>query len=154
MHLYSCSFRLLKARVGIVGAAMAPGIPNCVRSLLYKTEFCRYYTTGTCCQGDSCNYAHTEFELRVRPDLSKTRLCPSFGEMRKCVDKDCTYAHSDRELRVTLGIFKTQLCLHDERGHCKRGDRCRHAHGMSDLRTYGPGVVPYKQCEGRFYYIV
>lgn len=44
------------------------------------------------------------------------------------------FAHGDGDLRVTAGIYKTQMCNFFERGYCKKGDRCNHAHGVADLR--------------------
>lgn len=56
------------------------------------------------------------------------------------------FAHGDSDLRVTAGIYKTQICNFYERGHCKKGDRCNHAHGDADLRPMmSPQKTPVKE---------
>eukprot|EP00439_Symbiodinium_sp_Y106_P087081 s121_g39.t1 len=49
---------------------------------------------------------------------------------------DCKFAHGEQELRVSPSVYKTQLCNFFARGHCKKGERCRHAHGRAELREF------------------
>lgn len=55
-----------------------------------------------------------------------------------CSDTNCMYAHGEGDLRVTQGIYKTQICNFYERGYCKKGERCNHAHGKEDVRAMAP----------------
>merc|ERR1719272_1928002 len=77
-------------------------------------------------------------ELRNAPNLQKTKLCRAFLA-GGCNNENCYFAHGETDLRVTAGIYKTQICNFYERGYCKKGDRCNHAHGNVDLR---PAAAP------------
>merc|ERR1719272_1662200 len=78
-------------------------------------------------------------ELRNAPNLQKTKLCRAFLS-GGCNDENCYFAHGETDLRVTEGIYKTQICNFFERGYCKKGDRCNHAHGAVDLRPSAPSA--------------
>lgn len=41
----------------------------------YKTRPCSFFAKGKCTRGEKCKYAHGNFELQSRPDLSFTSLC-------------------------------------------------------------------------------
>lgn len=100
----------------------------------YKTEMCRFMLNGRCKKGDACSHAHSEGELRAKPDLSKTRMCQSLLQKGACSDrKRCPYAHDIRQIRSTNAFFKTKMCSFYESGCCKLGSKCRYAHGQSDL---------------------
>lgn len=63
-----------------------------------KTELCRYHPK--CHRGDQCLYAHSEAELRARPNFTKTRMCAGYRDGRcKLSATDCPFAHGRRELR-------------------------------------------------------
>lgn len=96
-----------------------------------KTRVCPWYTSGRCMMGDHCNYAHSQSELRVRPDLTRTRMCP---KMESCTDPSCRFAHGSEELRATGAFFRTKLCKFWQKGSCPAGVHCRHAHGEEQLR--------------------
>eukprot|EP00382_Lankesteria_abbotti_P000519 CAMPEP_0113845204 /NCGR_PEP_ID=MMETSP0372-20130328/630_1 /TAXON_ID=340204 /ORGANISM="Lankesteria abbotti" /LENGTH=1035 /DNA_ID=CAMNT_0000814227 /DNA_START=99 /DNA_END=3206 /DNA_ORIENTATION=- /assembly_acc=CAM_ASM_000359 len=90
---------------------------------------------GKCKMKDGCNYAHTEAELRRKPDLSCTKLCPSVEKGKECVNASCRYAHKQSELRATSIFHKTKMCKHWKNGKCSGGVTCRHAHGDNDIRS-------------------
>ncbi|CEL93021.1 unnamed protein product [Vitrella brassicaformis CCMP3155] len=94
---------------------------------------CIFWQQGECTRGESCRYAHSESEVRTRPDLTKTRLCENF-QKGECLDPHCAFAHGEDELRSTDDFYKTSLCVFWKRGTCKRGQFCRHAHGVEELR--------------------
>mmetsp|Transcript_7643 Transcript_7643/g.18080 ORF Transcript_7643/g.18080 Transcript_7643/m.18080 type:complete len:256 (+) Transcript_7643:58-825(+) len=100
---------------------------------LRKTKLCRFFASGRC-NHQSCNFAHSAEELRDLPNFAKTRMCPDLvaGD---CSDPSCSYAHSREQLRVTGAVYKTQLCVYDQRGRCRKGSRCTHAHGQHELNT-------------------
>mmetsp|Transcript_57207 Transcript_57207/g.92668 ORF Transcript_57207/g.92668 Transcript_57207/m.92668 type:complete len:505 (+) Transcript_57207:168-1682(+) len=100
---------------------------------LTKTKMCAFFERGKCAS-ETCNYAHSQEELRSAPNLQKTKLCKSFLQGNCNLGQNCVYAHGDQDLRVTSGIYKTQMCHFFLRGHCKKGDRCNHAHGAVDIR--------------------
>jgi hypothetical protein len=44
---------------------------------LKKTKICPVVKQGKRCpKADMCNFAHTNEELRAKPNLSKTKMCP------------------------------------------------------------------------------
>lgn len=100
---------------------------------LVKTKFCMYHLKGTCQYGSACSFAHSNSELQSTPDLWKTRLCKAYAE-GGCTDPDCSFAHGEGELRSTDIFFKKTLCIWHQKGKCRDGDRCRYAHGISELR--------------------
>merc|ERR1719161_1404479 len=59
-----------------------------------KTEMCKFNLLGICNKGSACAFAHSDVELKNRPDLSRTRLCRVFLQTGQCNDKNCTFAHS------------------------------------------------------------
>lgn len=111
-----------------------PKLNHLVAAQLCKTKMCAMFTRGQC-RDEACRFAHSRMELRSAPDLTKTAMCRAFARGR-CKDPACRFAHGEEELRVTPTVYKTQLCNFFERGRCKKGDRCRHAHGTSELRSF------------------
>mmetsp|Transcript_119035 Transcript_119035/g.333461 ORF Transcript_119035/g.333461 Transcript_119035/m.333461 type:complete len:266 (+) Transcript_119035:58-855(+) len=66
-----------------------------------KTLLCRYFPR--CTKGDACPYAHTEAELRTRPDFTKTRICAGFRDGRcKLSASECLFAHRRHDLHAVL----------------------------------------------------
>lgn len=98
------------------------------------------FTRGAC-NDARCSFAHCETELREQPDLAKTAICRAFSR-GECKDTNCKYAHGDEELRVSPSVYKTQLCRFHARGSCKKADRCRHAHGRHELRSFQAAAPP------------
>mmetsp|Transcript_46020 Transcript_46020/g.129486 ORF Transcript_46020/g.129486 Transcript_46020/m.129486 type:complete len:194 (+) Transcript_46020:98-679(+) len=65
-----------------------------------KTELCRYYPK--CAKGSDCPYAHSENELRSRPNFTKTRMCAGYKDGRcQLPASDCPFAHGRQDLRPT-----------------------------------------------------
>ncbi|KAF4716838.1 hypothetical protein FOZ62_008199 [Perkinsus olseni] len=100
----------------------------------YKTEMCKFMLNGSCSKGATCSHAHTKEELREKPDLSKTRMCRALLQKGACSNhRRCPYAHDIRQVRSTNAFFKTKMCSFYESGFCKLGNKCRYAHGESEL---------------------
>lgn len=101
----------------------------------YKTQLCPFLfgENKHCAKGNKCGYAHSNEELRSRPDLRKTKLCSAYMK-GQCTDRDCKYAHGRHELRWTHQYYKTSPCKYWACGTCYAGDNCRHAHGEGEIR--------------------
>ena len=85
--------------------------PQKVFQDFYKTQICPQYPMGTCYKGENCTYAHSETEMRKKPDLSKTKLCEAFMKGGSCINGDkCVFAHGTYELKSTPDFYKTALC--------------------------------------------
>eukprot|EP00441_Pelagodinium_beii_P006710 CAMPEP_0197681986 /NCGR_PEP_ID=MMETSP1338-20131121/95793_1 /TAXON_ID=43686 ORGANISM="Pelagodinium beii, Strain RCC1491" /NCGR_SAMPLE_ID=MMETSP1338 /ASSEMBLY_ACC=CAM_ASM_000754 /LENGTH=178 /DNA_ID=CAMNT_0043263399 /DNA_START=99 /DNA_END=631 /DNA_ORIENTATION=- len=80
-------------------------------------------------------------------DLTKTSLCKRFATSG-CADKECPFAHGMHELRATERFFKTVMCKHFQRGVCRAGSGCRHAHDISELRAQPTKLDDSSGCEG------
>jgi len=107
----------------------------CFQDQLRKTKLCVYHLKGSCKNGRSCSYAHSDVELQSAPDLKKTRLCKAFAS-GACDNPKCTYAHSAEELRSSEMFFKKTLCIWYARDKCRNGAQCRFAHGSAELHRY------------------
>lgn len=59
-----------------LGAPKTPILIS-LRKRIAKTKMCIHHVNGRCTRASQCLFAHSENELRDRPDLYKTRLCPS-----------------------------------------------------------------------------
>eukprot|EP00429_Kryptoperidinium_foliaceum_P016315 CAMPEP_0176038768 /NCGR_PEP_ID=MMETSP0120_2-20121206/19215_1 /TAXON_ID=160619 /ORGANISM="Kryptoperidinium foliaceum, Strain CCMP 1326" /LENGTH=253 /DNA_ID=CAMNT_0017372163 /DNA_START=73 /DNA_END=834 /DNA_ORIENTATION=+ len=71
--------------------------PSCAAKFT-KTVFCRYFPD--CAKGAECNYAHTEDEIRVRPNFTKTRLCSGYLDGSCDLPaSECRFAHGPEDLR-------------------------------------------------------
>jgi len=100
----------------------------------FKTKICPHLIAGSCAKGVNCNYAHSQQEIRLPPNLKKTKLCQLF-KMGKCqLGLSCSFAHGESELRSTTEFFKTAICTAFLKGSCTGGQKCRYAHGESELR--------------------
>mmetsp|Transcript_36039 Transcript_36039/g.103599 ORF Transcript_36039/g.103599 Transcript_36039/m.103599 type:complete len:296 (+) Transcript_36039:58-945(+) len=121
------------------GTVAGSGLPvssgkqrSCLASQLRKTKMCVFHLKGICERGNDCTFAHSDAELQSSPDLYKTRLCPGYHQ-GGCDNKDCPFAHGEEELRSTNIFYKKTLCIWNEKGKCRSGDKCRFAHGTSEL---------------------
>merc|ERR1719159_393483 len=65
-----------------------------------KTQMCKFNLLGACNKGSSCGFAHSDVELKSRPDLSRTRLCRAYIQTGQCNNANCTFAHTKEELRA------------------------------------------------------
>ncbi len=124
---------------------------HALRRDMENTIWCKYFLKGACCVPD-CAFAHSFSEKKRKPDLTKTKMCAAHRK-GKCSKEECKFAHSDKELRYTMNVYKTQLCSHFERGCCQKENICRHAHGEAEVRVVRL-LQPYKQVDGRCYYLV
>lgn len=113
----------------------APTMAQHVKRQFHKSSLCKHFSKGRCKAGRACNFAHSQDELEVVPDLTKTKLC--FMYFRGlCSKSECGFAHGYEELRCTGSLYKTELCFQwSAMGGCKAGAHCRYAHGESELRT-------------------
>jgi hypothetical protein len=94
---------------------------------LRKTKMCMNFLKGMCRHDQDCSYAHSEVELRERPNLRKTRLCRNFALGACALGSGCSFAHGGEELkRVTRPVVRT--CAHWATGTCWAGATCRFAH--------------------------
>lgn len=101
---------------------------------LRKTRLCVHWLAHGCQWGEKCTFAHGHEELERAPDLRRTKLCKAFAA-GECTDSRCTFAHGDQELRWTDQFYKRSLCFWFVKGKCNNGNRCRFAHGASDIRN-------------------
>lgn len=70
------------------------------RKTLKFTKMCKHFSTQRCFMGNQCNFAHSEEELRSRPNLAATGLCYQFMSKGQCKrGESCTFAHGRKELR-------------------------------------------------------
>jgi len=99
-----------------------------------KTQICKFNLLGVCNKGSACAFAHSEEDLKARPDLSRTRLCQVLLQTGRCNVKNCTFAHCKEELRATDSCHKTKMCKFWQVGHCTLGDNCRFAHSADELK--------------------
>jgi hypothetical protein len=128
----------------------------------FKTKMCSLFFLNICKKGKNCPFAHSEDELREKPNLYKTKLCDAFLQEGKCVrGENCQFAHGEDELRSTPDLFKTAICNLWTQGKCTAGDQCRFAHGHEDLRPApshhkfksGPKKISHhKKSDPNFYY--
>eukprot|EP00438_Fugacium_kawagutii_P027010 Skav232508 [mRNA] locus=scaffold1096:262394:271884:+ [translate_table: standard] len=79
------------------------------RSELKFTKMCRHWIAGRCKMGQSCNFAHSDLELREQPDLIATQLCFRFAAKGRCnKGAACTFAHGRGELRHNTAAVATK----------------------------------------------
>jgi hypothetical protein len=117
-----------------VESDLDPKVNHMVAAQLTKTKMCAMFARGEC-QDPQCRFAHSAFELRTAPNLMKTKICFAFTT-GLCADAHCRFAHGEEDLRSTSEVYKTQICNFHERGHCRKGNQCRHAHGIEELRAF------------------
>mmetsp|Transcript_78651 Transcript_78651/g.217449 ORF Transcript_78651/g.217449 Transcript_78651/m.217449 type:complete len:316 (-) Transcript_78651:157-1104(-) len=83
-----------------------PEKPTEPRNWFFKTRMCQYFTGGRCRRGTKCSFAHSEDELRQRPDLRYTKLCPAFWVGACSAGRSCPFAHDPGEVRSGLKKVK------------------------------------------------
>lgn len=104
---------------------------------MYKTKLCPLFSTSTCYKGTNCTYAHSESELREKPNLVKTKICENYSNGSCLNGESCTFAHGEYDLRSTSNFYKTAICINWQYGKCASGEKCRFAHGAEELRSTG-----------------
>uniref|UniRef100_A0A0G4ID31 C3H1-type domain-containing protein n=1 Tax=Chromera velia CCMP2878 TaxID=1169474 RepID=A0A0G4ID31_9ALVE len=110
-----------------------------------KTQMCPWLAKGFCKRGEKCDFAHSEDELRSRPDLKKTRLCVAFMKGECLLQSDqCEFAHGEEERRFTDDCWKTQICKKWLKGECTKRNpqECSWAHGHDELRVPSTSSLP------------
>ena len=100
----------------------------------HKTKMCSLYNLNICKKGKDCPFAHSDDEIRDKPNLFKTKLCDAFLQGQCNKGEECSFAHGEEELRSTPDLFKTAICNLWTQGKCTAGEVCRFAHGYDDLR--------------------
>lgn len=106
-----------------------------IKDSLKKTTMCDFYRQGKCNRGDGCVYAHSETELRPKPDLYKTQLCRAWQKKGSCErGEKCTFAHGESEIRRTDGK--------DRNAYYTEGSPQSAKTFNSDTRPVKMGVVP------------
>lgn len=127
---------------------------------LFKTDMCKFFLQSRCENGDRCSYAHSQDEVRRKPDLTRTSMCRTMAQTGLCHDVTCRFAHAESELRATHGFFKMKMCGFAQSGRCKHGKSCRFAHSPEELRPAKPppmhaeaaaflvGTSPSASCAG------
>eukprot|EP00931_Biecheleriopsis_adriatica_P049890 TRINITY_DN2886_c0_g1_i1.p1 TRINITY_DN2886_c0_g1~~TRINITY_DN2886_c0_g1_i1.p1 ORF type:complete len:281 (-),score=51.42 TRINITY_DN2886_c0_g1_i1:86-928(-) len=79
---------------------------SALRSMVKKTQVCKFHASGKCKLGSECTFAHGVEELQKKPDLSCTGLCRyvvQFGFCQLQQSGRCKFAHSEEELRQLGG---------------------------------------------------
>lgn len=87
---------------------------------LYKTEMCLHFAQGQCHHGDSCSFAHSKKELRVKP-------CKDGWD---CTKEDCPLDHS-------WGKKKNKPSIEEREQGKKEKERRNH-----DVRDITPPISP------------
>jgi len=113
----------------------------------YKTKMCSLNNLTICKKGKNCPFAHSDDELREKPNLYKTKLCDAFLQGSCPNEEDCHFAHGEQELRSTPDLFKTAICNLWTQNKCDQGSQCRFAHGYDDLRP-APSHHKFKSSNG------
>jgi len=93
--------------------------PNDMGVTLFKTEMCRLIQTGGCTR-KFCRFAHSEAELRPKPDLMKTRPCHFLLDRGYCRNRQCGFAHNAAELRKVPSASSMRGGTQEIAGHLQR----------------------------------
>eukprot|EP00443_Scrippsiella_acuminata_P080251 CAMPEP_0115566706 /NCGR_PEP_ID=MMETSP0271-20121206/103720_1 /TAXON_ID=71861 /ORGANISM="Scrippsiella trochoidea, Strain CCMP3099" /LENGTH=178 /DNA_ID=CAMNT_0003001017 /DNA_START=70 /DNA_END=605 /DNA_ORIENTATION=- len=93
--------------------------PNDMGVTLFKTEMCRLIQTGGC-RRKFCRFAHSEAELRPKPDLMKTRPCHFLLDRGYCRNRQCGFAHNAAELRKVPSASSMRGGTQEIAGHLQR----------------------------------
>ncbi|XP_021742498.1 zinc finger CCCH domain-containing protein 2-like [Chenopodium quinoa] len=131
------------------------------RRFHYSGTVCpEYRRSGSCSQGDECDFAHGVFECWLHPARYRTEACK---DGKSCKRKVCFFAHSPRELRVlpaeedgdekdgcTQRGKQDQQHHHHHQQHC-----CRYCCALSPTSTllglsnFSPPMSPMKAVGAR-----
>lgn len=129
----------------------------------YKKEYCGFFANGSCVYGEACAYAHSDYEVRVRPlhlfalDVTffffefKAEFCPFNVKHNKFT---CLYAHNwqDYKRPFSPGLlpkhcpnWNTNKVLDSYSEGCPSGMSCRYCHGWKEL-DYHPARFRQTHC--------
>eukprot|EP00930_Biecheleria_cincta_P097894 TRINITY_DN8957_c0_g1_i1.p1 TRINITY_DN8957_c0_g1~~TRINITY_DN8957_c0_g1_i1.p1 ORF type:complete len:181 (+),score=31.00 TRINITY_DN8957_c0_g1_i1:96-638(+) len=82
----------------------------------YKgTKLCKFFLADACTRGQSCNFAHSEEDLKPLPDYSKTRLCKAFWRNDFCkAGAECLFAHGKEEMQKAASKKSSSRCANSK----------------------------------------
>lgn len=109
------------------------------KGFYWKTRICTKWQDGHCPFGDSCKYAHGEYELRVLPDeiIEQHETARLF--------RNPEGMETAQKKQIATNVRKTKLCqTYMETGQCPYGDKCTFAHGHHELRRIPMAAVTAK----------
>mmetsp|Transcript_4202 Transcript_4202/g.7135 ORF Transcript_4202/g.7135 Transcript_4202/m.7135 type:complete len:561 (+) Transcript_4202:87-1769(+) len=89
---------------------------------LRKTRMCPVMLAHGSCTRPSCSFAHSQAELKPRPDLAKTRLCTLHMRGTCPHGSSCRFAHGEHEL-VAPRTKSTDLSTRERRQRSSRARR-------------------------------
>lgn len=107
-----------------------------IKQQFFKTKMCPFQKNKNFCLNESnCHYAHSLDELKPMPNLRNTKLCDYIKRKMPCQNINCKFAHDIEALKpsVHLATYKSAICSFWGKGKCFNGDKCRFAHGDSDM---------------------
>lgn len=94
-------------------------------NIFFKTRVCAKFRQGTCRNGENCNFAHGEADLRQPPPNWKD-LVGVGGVREEREEEDRPSGNWDDDQRI---IHKMKLCKKFYNGEeCPYGDRCNFLH--------------------------
>mmetsp|Transcript_74307 Transcript_74307/g.193074 ORF Transcript_74307/g.193074 Transcript_74307/m.193074 type:complete len:190 (-) Transcript_74307:83-652(-) len=108
-----CSMTSSSMRLVTSNSSMDMGVT------LFKTEMCRLIQTGGCTR-KFCRFAHSEAELRPKPNLTKTRPCHFLLDRGYCRNRQCGFAHNAAELRKVPSASSMRGGTQEIAGHLQR----------------------------------
>lgn len=80
---------------------------------------CEEYEKNNTCTNENCSFAHGIHDLRHTDDFYKTSLCFNFTKGK---------------FHYIKKSFFSYICIIKTEGKCENGDKCRYAHGDSELK--------------------
>ena len=114
----------------------------------FKTEMCKNIVAyGTCVYGEKCQFAHSESELRSRPEFeNRVVLCRNYMETGFCPYNDrCRFIHEKASVLSEKVMkrnkkhdnYKRDVCKYfDTTGTCPYGEQCSFSHDIERCSIY------------------
>lgn len=108
----------------------------------YKKSFCKYWESGRCARGDSCEFAHGIEELRGEMTARNIEImaegqAKAFVQQQAMLQRENIQAVSFEDFQANLGSgimpAGNRVCIHFQKnGTCKNGDDCFFPHIQSN----------------------